>query len=107
HQFAKALGRYLFEFIDHLRKQDFSERTVCKHMDNCWCIGYLECAFGYNDDFVPGEVFCGPESGHEYDFKRKFHESEYAVKSFRATWRKLYSYTKALGHLEGLGNVIE
>ncbi|MFH1116719.1 MAG: hypothetical protein V1792_22615, partial [Pseudomonadota bacterium] len=47
HQFAKALGRYLFEFIDHLRKQDFSERTVCKHMDNCWCIGYLECAFGY------------------------------------------------------------
>lgn len=100
HQFARALGEYLFDFIDFLRKQGLSERSLRKHIDNCWCIGYLECAFGYYDDFTPGNVFCGPESGNDYEFKRKFRDSDYAVNSYRATWRKLYSYTKALGHLD-------
>ena len=101
YQFAKALGRYLFDFINHLRKQELSERTLRKHRDNVWCIGYLECAFGYQDDFAPGNVFYGPEPGYDYEFKRRFSDSEHAVNSYRTTWRKLYSYTKALGHLDG------
>ena len=51
--FAKALGKYLFEFMNHLRKQNVSERALRKHIDNCWIIGYLECAYGYDDDFDP------------------------------------------------------
>ena len=57
HEFAKALGRHLLGFIDYLQGQDISEKTKGKHTDNCWYIGYLECNFGYRDEFVPGEVF--------------------------------------------------
>ena len=35
HVFAKALGRYLLQFIDHLHQQDMSEKTRRKHIDNC------------------------------------------------------------------------
>jgi hypothetical protein len=65
HQFATALGKFLFQFIDYLRAQELSERTVRKHIDNCWCIGYLECNFGSEDDFVPGSVFSGWEPGYD------------------------------------------
>lgn len=34
HEFAKALGRYLLQFIDHLSEQDTSVQTRRKHMDN-------------------------------------------------------------------------
>lgn len=101
-QFAEPLGRYLMEFIDHLQGLDISEKTKRKHIDNCWYIGYLECNFGYQDEFNPGEVFCIPEAPYDYEFKRKFFSSKSAVTSYRSTWRKLYSYTKAMGHLDGM-----
>ncbi len=100
YQFAKALGKYLFEFMNHLRKQNMSERTLRKHIDNCWAIGYLECAYGYHDDFAPGKVFDCEEPSLDYEFRRKFRDSDYAVKSFRATWRKIHSYTESLGHID-------
>jgi len=108
HRFAIALGKYLFQFIDYLRAQELSEKTMRKHIDNCWCIGYLESNLGYRDEFVPGDVFCCPEAGYEYEFERKMSHSRYALESYRTTWRKLHSYTKALGHLDGAeGNPCE
>jgi len=101
HGFAKALGRYLLKFIAYLHKQDMSEKTRHKHIDNCWCIGYLECNFGYHDEFVPGSVFYSPSAGHEYDFARKLSSSKSAMTSYRSTMRKLYRYTKGLGHFSG------
>ena len=101
-QFAEPLGRYLLQFIDHLHGLDISEKTRRKHMDNCWYIGYLECNFGYRDEFVPGEVFCIPEAPYDYEFRRKFFSSKSAVTSYRSTWRKLYAYTRDLGHLDGV-----
>jgi hypothetical protein len=98
--FAKALGKYLFEFMNHLRKQKMSERALRKHIDNCWSIGYLECGYGYHDDFAPDEVFGYEKPSFEFEFRRKFRDSDYAVKSFRATWTKIHSYTKSLGHTE-------
>ena len=100
HLFAKSLGKYLFEFMDYLRKQDLSQRTLRKHIDNCWCIGYLECGFGYRNFFHPGDGFGIADAPYDDEFRRKFSDSQYAVDSYRATWRKLYSYTKAQGHLE-------
>jgi hypothetical protein len=102
HQFAKALGTYLFQFIDHLYEQGLSEKTMRKHIDNCWCIGYLECNYGYRDHFAPGDIFYGADADYEYEFKRKISHSKYAITSYRATWRKLYKYTKALGHLDAM-----
>jgi hypothetical protein len=101
HEFAKALGRYLLGFVDHLHEQDISQETRRKHTDNCWYIGYLECNFGDRDEFVPGEVFYSPEAPYDYEFKRKFFSSKSAMTSYRSTWRKLHAYTKALGHLDG------
>ena len=101
HDFAKALGRYLLQLIDHLYEQKLSEKTRRKHIDNCWYIGYLECNYRYRDEFVPGDIFYGPKADHEYEFDKKISHSKYAIDSYRATWRKLYTYTKALGHLDG------
>jgi len=101
HVFAKALGRYLLQFIDHLHEQDMSEKTRRKHIDNCWCIGHLECNFGYHDEFVPGSVFYSPSAGYEYEFARKFSSFKSAITSYKSTMRKLYAYTKGLGHLAG------
>ncbi len=102
HRYALALGKYLFQFMDYLRAQGLSERTTRQYIDNCWCIGYLESNFGYRDEFVPGEVFCHPAANHDHEFARKFSRSKTALDSYRGTWRKLHTYTKALGHLDGV-----
>jgi hypothetical protein len=100
HKFAQDFGRYLFQFIDHLHQRDLSEKTVRQHTNNCWCIGILECQYGYKDEFLPGVVFRSPEAGYEYEFRRKMSDSKYAINSYRTTWRKLYKYTTALGYLD-------
>jgi hypothetical protein len=100
HRFAHDLGRYLFQFIDYLYEQKLTDKTVSKHIDNCWAIGYLECGYGYRDVFSPGKVFYSTEADYNYEYKRKFSDSKYALTSYRATWKKLYKYTKDLGHLE-------
>jgi hypothetical protein len=101
HVFAKALGRYLLRFVDHLHEQDISAKARRKHIDNCWYVGYLECNSGCQDKFVPGKVFFSPDALYDYEFKKKFFGSKSAMTSYRSTWRKLYAYTRALGHLDG------
>ena len=100
HKFAQNLCKYLFQFIDHLYKQGLSEKTVQKHLDNCWSIGLLECGYGFRDEFSPGDIFYGPDADYEIEFKRKISDSNYAIKSYRSTWRKLYKHTKSLGFID-------
>jgi hypothetical protein len=100
HELARNLGQYLFQFIDHLSKQGLSEKTVRQHNGNCWCIGILECQYGYRDEFFPGVIFSSPDACYEHQFERKMSDSQYAVNAYRATWRKLYKYTKELGYLD-------
>jgi hypothetical protein len=100
HKFAQDLCRYLFQFIDHLYKQGLSEKTVQMHLSNCWSIGILECGYGYRDEFFPGDIFYGLEADYEYEFKKKMSDSNYAIKSYRSTWKKLYKYTKSLGFID-------
>jgi len=76
HEFAQDFGRYLFQFIDHLSEQGLSEKTAQQHTSNCWCIGILECQYGYKDKFSPGVVFRSPEAWYEYEFKRKMSDFE-------------------------------
>ena len=73
---------------------------IQQRIDNCWAIGYLECSYGYRDVFSPGKVFYSPEADYNYEYKRKFSDSKYALTSYRATWKKLYKYTKDLEYLE-------
>jgi len=101
HRYAQDLCTYIFAFIDYLEQQGLKDKTIRKHLDNCWSIGILECSYGYRDVFSPGEVFYSPEAAYEYEFKRKHSDSKYAVSSYRATWKKLYKYTKTMGYLEG------
>jgi len=95
HKFAQAMGLYLFEFMDWLDEQGLSEKTVDKHIDNCYWIGYLVCCYGYRKTFSPAKVFYDPDADHEHEFKRKNSDSNYAISSYRSTWRKLYKYTRA------------
>jgi hypothetical protein len=67
HKFAQDLGNYLFQFIDSLYEKRLSNKTIRKHIDNCWCIGLLECGYGYRDLFSPRDVFyipCIAINGH-------------------------------------------
>jgi hypothetical protein len=100
HKFARDLGGYLFQFIDHLYEQGLSEKTVRKHIDNCWAIGFLECGYGYKDVFSPDKVFYSPDAGYEHEYKRKFSDSKNALSAYRATWKKLYKYAKVQRHHE-------
>lgn len=100
HRFAQNLGRYLFEFIDDLYEMKLTNKTIRKHIDNCWAIGYLECSYGYKKRFFPSEVFYSPIADYTYEYKRKFSDSKYAISSYKATWKKLFKYTKELGPLE-------
>ncbi len=100
HIFAQDIGIFLLQFIDDLEKQKLTYRTVERHISNCYAIGYLECRYGVKEEFTPGDLFHSPEPYHEYEFKRKFSRSESALKSYRATWRKIYKYAKARGYLE-------
>jgi hypothetical protein len=94
---AREMGKFLFQFIDYLEKQGFTERTIRKHADNCWSIGKLECDYGYHKKFSP-EIFYGDEPSYLFEFKRKFSDSKYAVSSYKTTWRKLVRYVKSLGY---------
>lgn len=96
HKFAQNLCRYLFQFIDHLYEQRLSEKTVQKHLDNCWSIGLLECGYGFRAEFSPVDIFNNPDAHYEIEFKRKMSDSNYAIKSYRSTWRKLYKYSNSL-----------
>jgi len=66
-----------------------------KHESDCWCIGWLECNYGYHDAFTLAIFLGGPSFISE--FKRKVSDSSYAVKSYQATWRKLEKYIRSLG----------
>ncbi len=94
---ARDLCAFLFEFIDDLKQQGLSEKTIQKHINNCWSIGWLECQYGYRDKFSPEKMFYDEEASHEYEFERKISDSKYAIGSYRTTWRKIYKYAKKRG----------
>jgi hypothetical protein len=102
HKYAQALCRFLFKFTDSLQSQGLSEATIKKHTDNCWCIGTLECSYGYRDaKFDPEDVFESSEAQYEYEFRRKMSDSKYAINSYRTTWRKIHKYKKNLSSSAG------
>lgn len=98
HEMARQMGTFLFQFLDHLDDSNLSEQTMRKHESNCWCIGWLECGYGYHDSFSPVIFLSGPS--YEYEFRRKVSDSQYALNSYRATWRKLERYVLSLGYVE-------
>ena len=99
HGFARETAAFLFEFIDSLVDTGLSQRTIAKHIDNCWSIGILECLYGYHDTFSP-DIFLDEEPSHLYEFKRRYSDSKYAIASYRATCRKLAKYVKSLGYTD-------
>jgi len=96
HEFARQMGRFLFQFLDSLDDSHLSEQTIRKHESNCWCIGWLESGYGYHDTFTPTIFLGGPN--FDIEFKRKVSDSKSAINSYEATWRKLEKYIYSLGY---------
>jgi hypothetical protein len=94
HRFARQLGGFLLEFVDVLKASELSERTVRRHINNCWLIGKFVCDYGYYEYFSP-DIFLG-EPGYLTEFKRKVSDSPWAIKSYMATWRKISGYVHTL-----------
>lgn len=101
HEFARQMGRFLLQFLDSLETTGLSRATLRKHKSNCWCIGWLECNYGYHDTFTPKIFQGGPFFTSE--FRRKVSDSKYAFASYRATWKKLEKYAASLGYFETAG----
>jgi len=95
-EFSQQVGILLFQFLDHLESTGLTRRTMRKHEKNCWCIGWLECSYGYHDTFTPAIFLGGPS--FTIEFKRKVSDSNYAVKSYQTTWRKLAKYVSSLSY---------
>jgi hypothetical protein len=90
---AQQMGRLFFDFIESIQQAKLSRTTVRKHRDNCWAIGYLECQYGLRNKFSL-DVFEDGDAMHEYEFSRKFSDSDYAMKSYASTWRKLARFVR-------------
>jgi hypothetical protein len=93
HILAQQLGKLFFEFIDSLEDAELSRPTVLRHLDNCWAIGFLMIQYGYYKDFP--SMMNSLEDGqpcYEYEYQRKFWDSDYAKKSYASTWRKIAKF---------------
>jgi hypothetical protein len=98
-QFALELGAFLLQFMDHLAMSGLSEQTLDKHGRNCWLIGHFTCDYGDTRAFSPAIFLGGPQ--YLPEFERKVTSATAASASYRATWRKLDAYVRALGYGEG------
>jgi len=83
----------LFSFMDYLEDQKLSERTKRSHENNVYLIGAFEADYEYRDEFYPQNLADGPS--YLYEFERKVSDSEYAIKSYESTWRKLDKFIKS------------
>ncbi len=94
HKFAKEMGQFIFEFLDHLKTKGISEKTIRKHENNCWLIAKFEADYGYQDEFSP-EIFI-TDPHYLTEFKRKVSNSKYSIDSYKSTWRKLAKYATSV-----------
>ena len=93
HSMAQQLGKLFFDFIYSLEDAELSRPTVIRHLDNCWAIGYLMSQYGYYKNY--SSMLSSLEDGEpsfEYEYQRKFSDSNYARKSYASTWRKLAKF---------------
>jgi hypothetical protein len=93
--FARQLGAFLLQFMDYLAKTDISDQALERHEENCWLIGKLTCEYGRRQTFSPAIFLEGP--AHLNEFKQKVSSSPRALASYKATWRKLEEYVRAMG----------
>lgn len=93
-KYARDVGRFLLGFISSLEVSGLRQKTLRKHTDNCWAIGFLECQYGFRKKFHPSDLAGGPS--YEYEYGRKFSDTGYALRSYRSTWRKLDKYIALL-----------
>ena len=98
HVYARQVGVFLFQFFDYLDASGLSHATIRKHESNCWCIGWLDCQYGGHTIFTPDIFLGGPF--YVSEFKRKVSDSNYAINSYQATWRKLEKYVRSLESLD-------
>ena len=93
--YAFEMAKFLFSFMDFLKDQNLSERTLKKHSDNVYYIGMFEMQYGYWDDdpFYPENLEGEPDFVYEYEWK--ISDSPAAVQSYESTWRKLDRYIKS------------
>lgn len=91
-QNALEAGSLMLLFLAHLADQGLSEKTLRTHRENGYFIGSFTCGY----DIPKGEAF-HPDlfaSGewHTYRYEYKVSDSEYAVRAFTATCRKLKKF---------------
>jgi len=96
YEFARQMGQFLFQFLDYLETTGLSDQTIEKHEKNCWMIGRLTSEYGHYKTFSP-TIFLG-EPKYLAEFQQRVSRTKSALASYKATWRKLEKYVRALGY---------
>ena len=71
HEFARKLGRFLLQFLDHINEEGLSRKTINVHSRNGWCICKFECDYGNTTRFSYRRMFSSPAAIHVYWFEQK------------------------------------
>lgn len=91
-QKAFEVGKVCFAFMRFLEEK-LRPKTVRNHFDNLFFIGSFEVGYGLNDEFDIDDLTSADLNVDYYE--RKVSDSEYAVKSYEATCRKLEKFIES------------
>jgi hypothetical protein len=89
---AFEIGKVCFAFMAFLEEK-LSQKTVRIHIENLFWIGIFENDYGLNEAFDI-EDLTSADLNIDY-FERKVSDSEYAMKSYKATCRKLEKFIES------------
>ena len=89
---AFEVGKVCFAFLNFLQKK-LSQKTIRIHLDNLFWIGMFEAQYGLNDEFDIDDL-TSADLNIDY-YERKVSDSEYAMKSYKATCRKLEKFIES------------
>ena len=89
---AFEIGKVCFAFLSFLEER-LSPKTIRIHTENLFWIGIFENQYGLNEAFDI-EDLTSADLNMDY-FERKVSDSEYAMKSYKATCRKLEKFIES------------
>ena len=94
--FVRHLGAYLLKFMDFLAISERSEKRLSRREGYTWAIGKLTCEYDSFETFSPSILLGGPRYLDE--FREKIGATPEALAAYKATWRKLEEYVRAMGY---------
>ena len=96
YQFAREVGVFLLQFINHFNAAGTSPSEIQQHLANVWLIGALLCWNDHPEPFSPAAFL--NESFFIDEFRFRLHDFPDKIASYEKTWRELKRYAHGRGY---------